>query len=168
MTRTTMKIKAAAVTMLMLSVCACKLGPNYKRPIVATPDQYRGAAPNLSKQAAGTPFAAMKWQAVFDDKVLQGLIQEALSNNYDIRIAATGILGAQAAVEITRAGQLPSLGGTVSVQNERSAQFPGAPTFDLAGLQFNYLIDFWDNFAGRRRRHAPVFWPQVTLKTWCK
>ncbi len=146
MTRITMKIKAAAATMLMLSVCACKLGPNYKRPIVATPDQYRGAAPELSKQAAGTPFAAMKWQAVFGDKVLQDLIQEALSNNYDIRIAATRILEAQAAVGITRAGQLPSLGGTVGVQNERSAQFPGAPTFDLAGLQFNYLVDFWGQY----------------------
>ncbi len=146
MTRITMKIKAAAATMLMLSLCACKLGPNYKRPIVATPDQYRGAAPELSKQAAGTPFAAMKWQAVFGDKVLQDLIQEALSNNYDIRIAATRILEAQAAVGITRAGQLPSLGGTVGVQNERSAQFPGAPTFDLAGLQFKYLVDFWGQY----------------------
>ena len=81
----------------------------------------------------------MEWQAVFQDKVLQELIQEALQNNYDMRIAATRILEAQASLGITRSNQLPSLNGTFSIQNERSAQFPGAPTFDLAALQLKTL-----------------------------
>ncbi len=38
----------------------------------------------------------MKWPAVYQDEVLQGLIKEALANNYDMRIAATRILQANA------------------------------------------------------------------------
>jgi multidrug efflux system outer membrane protein len=88
----------------------------------------------------------MEWQTVFQDKVLQELIQEALQNNYDMRVAATRILEAQASLGITRSNQLPSLNGTFSIQNERSAQFPGAPTFDLVALQLNYIVDFWGQF----------------------
>ncbi len=53
------------------------------------PGQYRGIAPGLG---AGENFGEMKWQAVFQDEVLQGLIKEALTNNYDMRIAASRIL----------------------------------------------------------------------------
>ena len=85
--------------MLLLSLCACKVGPNYKRPPLTVPDQYRGLAPDASTQTtqpqppAGDQFAEMKWPAVFQDETLQALIKEALANNYDMSIAATRILG---------------------------------------------------------------------------
>ena len=63
----------------------------------------------------------MKWESVFPDEVLQGLIKEALTNNYDIRIAASRILQAQASLGVTRSNQLPALNGSFGVQNERSA-----------------------------------------------
>jgi multidrug efflux system outer membrane protein len=78
--------------------------------------------------------------------VLQSLIKEALTNNYDLRIAASNILQAEASLGVIRANQLPTLSGTFGVQNERSAAFPGAPTFDTAGLQLNYLLDFWGQY----------------------
>ena len=134
------------VTMVLLSLCACEIGPNYKRPIVTAPLQYRGLAPTSSTQADAPPFAQMQWQAVFQDKTLQNLIQEALQNNYDMRIAATRILQAQASVGITRSNQLPSLNGSFGIQNQRSAQLPGAPTFDSASLQLNYIVDFWGQY----------------------
>jgi multidrug efflux system outer membrane protein len=132
--------------MLLLVLCACELGPNYKRPVVSVPGQYRGVASTLSPPGNTQSFAQMEWQTVFQDKVLQELIQEALQNNYDMRVAATRILEAQASLGITRSNQLPSLNGSFGVQNERSAQFPGAPTFDLAALQLNYIVDFWGQF----------------------
>ncbi len=141
-----MRIKILAAIML-LSLCACKVGPNYQRPAVTVPDQYRGLAPTIApSQAAAASFAQTQWQAVFPDKVLQQLIQEALSNNYDIRIAASRIMQAQASLVITRSNQLPSLNGTFSITNERSGAYPGAPTFDLAGLQLGYLVDFWGQY----------------------
>jgi outer membrane protein, multidrug efflux system len=78
--------------------------------------------------------------------VLQSLIKEALTNNYDMRIAASNILQAEANLGVTRANQLPTLSGTFGIQNERSAALPGAPTYDTAGLQLNYLVDFWGQY----------------------
>lgn len=136
-----------AAATLVLSLCGCKVGPNYQRPQVAVPGQYRGNAPSLPNPPAAEPFAEMQWQNVFQDKVLQGLIQEAVANNYDMRIAAARILEARASLGVTRANQLPSLGGTFSVTNERSSlYYPHAPTFDLAGLQLNYIVDFWGQY----------------------
>src|SRR5450755_3749444 len=139
-------IRTTAAVMLLLTVCACKVGPNYKRPAVTVPDQYRGVAPDASTQAAGQPFADMQWAAVFQDEVLQGLIKEALANNYDMKIAATRVLQANANLGITRADQLPSLNGSFGITNERNQLYPKAPTFDVAGLSLNYIVDFWGQY----------------------
>src|ERR1039457_1730666 len=130
-------IKTSAAMLLLRTVCACKVGPNYKRPAVTVPDQYRGVAPDASTQPAGQPFADMQWASVFQDEVLQSLIKEALTNNYDVRIAATRVLQANANLGITRADQLPSLNGSFGITNERNALYPKAPTFDIAGLSLS-------------------------------
>jgi multidrug efflux system outer membrane protein len=77
---------------------------------------------------------------------LQGLIKEALSNNYDIRIAASRIVQAQASVGVTRSNQLPALNGSFGVETARSATALGSPTIDTAGLQLSYIVDFWGQY----------------------
>jgi multidrug efflux system outer membrane protein len=140
-------MRTLSAMMLLLSVCGCKVGPNYQRPTVDVPGQYRGLAPNLPPQPANPPFAQMQWQSVFQDKVLQELIDESLKNNYDMRIAAVHILEAQASLGVTRAGQFPTLSGSFGVQNLRQAPgAAGSPTIDTAGLQLSYLVDFWGQF----------------------
>src|SRR5580698_10723594 len=138
-----MRARALTAAALLLTLSGCKVGPNYKRPALDVPGQYRGVAPGLG---AGENFGEMKWQSVFPDEALQGLIKEALANNYDMRIAASRILQAQANVGVTRANQLPALSGSFGVQNERSAAYPGSPTVDSAGLQLNYMVDFWGQY----------------------
>src|ERR1700722_639982 len=140
-----MRAHLLTTAILLLPLFGCKVGPNYKRPVLSTPDQYRGLAPELGDQS-GAPFAEMKWQSVFQDKTLQELINEALTNNYDIRIAATHIVQAEASLGVTRSNQLPALTGTFGVQNEQSILDRGSPTFDTAGLQLTYMVDFWGQF----------------------
>jgi multidrug efflux system outer membrane protein len=135
--------KISVAILLALSLCACKVGPNYKRPATTIPDQYRGAA---TPPPAGEQFGDTKWWAVFQDEELQKLIKHALQNNYDLRIAATRILQAQANVGITRANQYPTLSGTGSIVNERNSLYPNAPTFGSLGLQMSYIVDFWGQF----------------------
>jgi multidrug efflux system outer membrane protein len=141
-----MRARELTAALLLLTLSACKVGPNYKRPAVVVPDQYRGLAPGLGGQGAGGPFGEMKWQSVFQDEALQNLIKEALNNNYDIRIAATHILEAEASLGVTRSNQLPALNGTFGVQNQRNAAYLNSPTFDTAGLQLSYIVDFWGQF----------------------
>ena len=115
------RIRTSVAILLALSLGACKVGPNYKRPALTVPDTYRGVAPDASTQPpAGQAFADMQWAAVFQDEVLQGLIKEALTNNYDMRIAATRVLQANANLGVTRADQFPSLNG--SFRNHQRAE----------------------------------------------
>jgi outer membrane protein, multidrug efflux system len=138
-----MRARVFAAAALLLTLSGCKVGPNYQRPVVDVPGQYRGLAPGIG---GGGNFSEMKWQAVFPDEILQSLIKEALTNNYDIRIAASRILQAQASLGVTRSNQLPALNGSFGVQNERSAADPGSPTFDTAALQLSYIVDFWGQY----------------------
>ena len=116
---------------IIASLAGCKVGPNYKRPAVDTPASYRGAlAPDITPSASTTPLGAQKWSTVFTDPVLQGLITEALKNNYDVKIAADRVLEEQAQVGITKAGEYPtvSLGGTYDV-----IRLPGSLLNSLGG-----------------------------------
>jgi multidrug efflux system outer membrane protein len=133
---------------LLLSLTGCKVGPNYQRPPLTVPDQYHGLAPDAAQQPQGTEdFAQMKWWTVLQDETLQALIKEALANNYDMRIAATRILQASANLGITRANQFPTVNGSFSIVNQQSTPlFTGSPTIDTAGLQLNYIVDFWGQF----------------------
>lgn len=142
------RMKISIVGVLLLALCGCKLGPNYQRPPLTVPDQYRGLAPDQTTQQQATEdFALMKWSAVFQDETLQSLIKEALANNYNMRIAATQILQASANLGITRANQFPTIGGTFSIVNQQATPlYTGAPTIDTAGLQLNYIVDFWGQY----------------------
>jgi outer membrane protein, multidrug efflux system len=138
------KLKAAAASLVLLIVCGCKVGPNYKRPATTVPDQYRGAP---TPEPAGEQFGDMKWWAVFQDEALQNLIKQALQNNYDLRIAATRVLQAEANLGITKANQYPQLNGGGGIVNERNAQTtPHAPTFGSLDIQMSYIVDFWGQF----------------------
>jgi multidrug efflux system outer membrane protein len=139
-----MRTRIISAAALLLTLSGCKVGPNYQRPVVDVPGQYRGLAPGIG--TTGQPFGEMKWESVFTDEVLQSLIKEALTNNYDMRIAASNILQAEASLGVTRANQLPTLSGSFGIQNERSGAYLGAPTYDTAGLQLNYLVDFWGQY----------------------
>jgi multidrug efflux system outer membrane protein len=100
---------------IVSAIAGCKVGPNYKRPVVDTPASYRGAlAPDIATDTTTTPLGAQKWNTVFTDPVLQALITEALKNNYDVKIAADRVLEEQAQVGVTKAGEYPTLsvGGT--------------------------------------------------------
>ena len=137
--------RKSSAFLLILPLCACTVGPNYKRPAVDVPGQYRGLAPDTT-QPAGQPFAELQWSAVFQDEVLQGLIKEALTNNYDVRIAAARILEAGAVLGITRANQFPQVDLGGSLGNTRTQPFQGNSTIGSISVQASWILDFWGQF----------------------
>lgn len=143
-------LKTSLAILLLLSATACKVGPNYKRPATTVPDQYRGLAPDASTQSQAQSIAETPWASVYGDEILQGLIKEALTNNYDIRIAATRVLQANANLGIVRANQFPTLNGSGSIINERNSLTnltnDKSPTFDSLALSLNYIVDFWGQY----------------------
>src|SRR5690348_6931408 len=93
-----------------LSLAGCMVGPNYKRPAVATPQQFRGAPAGGTSQGAATPdsIAETKWFDLFQDDTLKQLVTGALEKNFDLRIAAERVLEARAQYGISRANLWPT------------------------------------------------------------
>jgi multidrug efflux system outer membrane protein len=138
----------------------CAVGPNYRRPNVPVPAEFRAPEPLPPGEAAS--FANLKWFEVFEDAVLQELIRTALQQNYDLRDAAARVEEARASLGITRANQLPSLGAGASVDINRLSRGGATPlrpqllpsqnrTFGTAAIELlSFEIDIW----GRLRRET--------------
>jgi multidrug efflux system outer membrane protein len=171
-----------SLSILLLSVAVwsgCAVGPNYKRPAVDVPGTYRGAsteAPTTSEQNTKPPtpqraaasLGDEKWGEVFQDEELRKLIHTALKNNYDVRIAATRILEAQAQLGITRADQYPSLGVGASVADQRSPKIGPIPSFEVSLGQVTasaaWNLDFW----GRYRRATEAARANLLANEWAQ
>ncbi len=95
--------------LLLSALAGCTVGPNYKRPAVVVPPTLRGADDAAVTGDAQNSLGDQTWAQVFQEPELQALIRTALTNNYDVRIAAQRVLEQQAQVQVTRAGQFPTL-----------------------------------------------------------
>jgi outer membrane protein, multidrug efflux system len=130
-----------------LLLAACTVGPDYARPPIGTPPEFRGAmAPPTEPSLAG-----QAWWQIFPDETLHALIREGLARNYDVRIAATRILDARAQVTIARSFQFPEVRGFASAPYERveGTLSPLQSRETLApsgGLDLAYELDLWGRF----------------------
>jgi NodT family efflux transporter outer membrane factor (OMF) lipoprotein len=96
---------AVLVVCVAASLTGCMVGPNYKRPIVAAPPQFRAGEPQPAQASLGD----VKWFNLFEDSTLRDLIEEGLKANYDIRIAAQRILEAEGRLASTRSAIAPQM-----------------------------------------------------------
>jgi multidrug efflux system outer membrane protein len=133
----------------------CTLGPNYSRPNIVTPENYRGA----QTVAAAESIADLPWWELFKDPVLQGLIREALKNNYDLRAAAARVELARAQIGVTKSFLYPQVGAQVQGTTEqvsRKSEPPQSLTRDrsfqnlFAGLSVAWELDIF----GKIRRQT--------------
>jgi len=130
----------------------CAVGPNYKRPVVAEPQMFRGQA-----TAEAASLADLPWWEVFEDTILKNLITEALGNNYDVRIAAARVQEARANFVVSRSDLYPSLdygaGASRGKIEPGVVGGPGGPSpragnFYYGTLTMSWELDIW----GRIRR----------------
>lgn len=153
------------IAMVFVTLTGCTLGPKYKRPPVTVPDSYRGLAADAGQQAPAS-LGDEKWWTVFQDQQLQELIREALSQNYDVRIAAARVLQAQAALGITRADQFPTITGGASSSNDRFPATRVTPAFESSPSQVNLSL-FWElDFWGKFRRATEAARATVLATDW--
>jgi NodT family efflux transporter outer membrane factor (OMF) lipoprotein len=135
-------------------LAGCAVGPNYRRPNVPLPGQFKGASSNASKTSLGD----MKWSDVFHDDTLKQLIAKALKQNFDVGMAAEHVQEARARFGIVRASQVPSVSAMAQLSANRPTLIgankyaPGTPSLDSsytqAGGLFSWELDIW----GRIRR----------------
>jgi multidrug efflux system outer membrane protein len=158
-------VRAFAFLTLALLLSGCMLGPNYRRPAIDAPGAYRGD--RLSPIASSESLGDEKWWEVFQDPALQQLIRTALQRNYDVRIAASRVLQAQAQLGITRASQFPTVSAGAQAFSERNPKISSSfPSYEAnAGevdLSVVWNLDFW----GKYRRQTEAARAQLLASQW--
>jgi NodT family efflux transporter outer membrane factor (OMF) lipoprotein len=149
---------AVAGSLLALTACAA-VGPNYKLPEEAKINAATAQGPFMgaaSKAVSQDPVPAGWWK-LYDDPVLNGLVEEALKANTDLRVAAANLARARAiAGEADDAGGFKVDASAAAMHSRESGeQFLLAeplPVENLAdvGLKVSYQVDL----VGRIRRAA--------------
>jgi len=136
---------------LSAGLSGCTVGPDYAPP--ETP-----AAGAWRTEVTGAPGAADRaWWSAFEDPALDALIEEAVRNNYDVRIAAARVEEFAARVGITRSAAFPQFGygaeaGASQISREigagKAAGVDRVSDFFNANLNVGWELDLW----GRVRR----------------
>ncbi len=147
-----MKLSFVVVVLTSTVFTGCTLGPWYGRPPTAQPDTYRGQV----NVAEASSFADLPWWEIFRDEALKALVEEALKNNFDLRIAAARVEQFRAIYGITRADLFPQLsydGGIGRSHNVSQLSVvvpPGEESNTFRGaFDFAWELDVWG-----RIRHA--------------
>ena len=117
-----MKARAATLIAALLA-SGCSMAPKYERP--------RGAAPaafptgEAYPASANETLPAIDRAAIFKDPRLRAIMDQALANNRDLRVAAANILRARAQFSAQRAALFPELDATGQVQRTENATVNG-------------------------------------------
>ncbi len=121
---------------------SCRIGRSYKKPELPLPEKFDTMG--LEEDVT----AEMGWSTLYQDTVLQKLIEKALEDNKDMRIATAQIKELAAIKRINLAGLLPEFGVLVSGDREY-LNYGGKDKsyeneFD-AKLTFGWELDLWGN-----------------------
>ena len=101
----TFPLRALCSALLAVFAAGCTLAPKYERPALPVPSAWD--APG-SEETAGTAAFDLPWRDYFTDTRLRAIIELALTNNRDLRIATLNVERARAMYRIQRADLVPS------------------------------------------------------------
>jgi NodT family efflux transporter outer membrane factor (OMF) lipoprotein len=157
-----MKRSVTAILVATGLLSSCAVGPNYVRPTVPVPANFRAPEPLPAPQAES--LADLKWFEVFKDEKLQKLTRTALVQNYDLRDAVARVEQARANLGVTRSNQFPQVnaGGDLEFTRvSRDGSLPLPASFVPSqnrnwGQGSLYLLSFEIDLWGRLRRSTEV------------
>ena len=133
-------IKKAAFCLLfvlLLTTYSCKVGEDYEREEQNLPETYRQNSETESS------IATINWWELFNDPILVELINTALKENQNIKIAMTRLQESNIFLELSEADFYPSInyyGGASSGINSQTSDFSNSV---VTGVNVSYTIDLW-------------------------
>lgn len=138
----------ALITSALLAACA--VGPDYRRPDVATPDGFL----NVAERSGSSGELEREFWRSFHDDTLNYLIERALAANHDVRIALAKLREARALRSEVTLDLAPAVTQSASRMESRSSarQMPLAGARDQDYYETSFDA-FWElDFFGRVRR----------------
>ena len=141
------RFRALVMGTLTLALAGCiSLAPNYERPPIELPEDW--AAP----EGRSTAEIGAQWWKIYDDALLDTLIDEALANNANLQVAVARVDEARALLGLARADQSPILDASLERSRTNASLRtatplpPGTPreTDDYRGvINASYELDLW-------------------------
>ena len=146
-------IASVLCPVLVAALAGCTVGPNYKRPAVDTPAGLSPRRPTSDAPSGTNSFADLGWWEVFEDPQLTAYVAEALTNNWDIKIAAARVLQAAASLQVTRSQFFPTVNAGGDWWTTRASQKGPSPIpstlnpqrdyGDVFASMPSYEVDLW-------------------------
>jgi multidrug efflux system outer membrane protein len=130
----------------------CNLDPAYHRPAPPVPSSFP-EGPSYAPQV-GEAEVPTHWREVFTDPDLQTVIELALAQNRDLRVAVANIQSAQAQTDVQRAALLPAINGSAGATVEQipNTFIPGGGSLNLRLYSASIGFSNWElDLFGRTR-----------------
>lgn len=148
---------------VLLFTSSCHSSQKMARPEVNSVASYRSGETLLTDTItiADTP-----WLNYFSDAKLQLLINEALTNNYDMQIATTRIQQSEAAMQMSRAALFPTLSAGLQTSQYRISSgedgnkllgYSAASSSNTVGFTASWEIDVWGKLNNQKKAKVMAY-----------
>lgn len=139
-------VRLAGNALPALALGACSLAPKYVAPVPPVPVSWPVGDAYLAQSEAALP--VVSYTEIFRDPRLQALVEQALANNRDLRVAAANVSAARAQVRVVRANQFPELGvsGDATYTHREDGTGSGA-SYSLQGGVSSFELDLFGKLA---------------------
>lgn len=132
-----------ATLLIVFLFQGCTVGPDFTPPQIKTPDTFRSTLKGDAKTTSD-----LKWWELFDDPILFQLVNTALENNKNAKIALSSIEQARAELGFYKADEYPAIGisGGLSTGNYGGARSKDTTSNAYIAPMLNWELDFWGKF----------------------
>lgn len=141
---------AAVGALLALALGGCMVGPEYQRPAVTMPAQYK-TLPGWVQSAPAASAPKGEWWAVFNDPLLNELEPQVAVSNQTVAQSYANYQAALAAVKLAQSALYPTLGVAGGVSRARAMGPTGVSAVHNAG-SINGNVSWAPDLWGRVRR----------------
>lgn len=133
------------------TLAGCSMMPTYERPAAPVPTLWPDAMTGADTSTSGAT-ADLAWQDYFADPALRQLIDTALANNRDLRVAVLNIEQARAQLGLKRADQFPTLNATVTGSRTPTSEGGINSAYAAGFVVTSYEIDFFGRVASLKEQ----------------
>ncbi|MEI8234042.1 MAG: efflux transporter outer membrane subunit [Verrucomicrobiota bacterium] len=166
-----MNKRPLSLTLSIVALAGCTMIPKYQRPATPVTADWPGG-PVYGKIDRNGSAADISWRSFFTDPQLRKLIETALQNNRDMRVAALNVELARDQYRIQRAALCPTVGPEASGIRGRTAAGVNGTTAPLLGNQYNvdyaaaaYELDLFGKLRSLTRQQQEKYLASAEART---